>query len=153
MKTFAELFATGKWLKGGSLEARFNDTMKAGDLNANVEYQARLLNQRMMRQVLIGLMDRYGVEALVYPMKPLGAPVVGSSDDGPRDNNLSATVGLPAIVVPAGWDAEGLPLALEILGRPFSEPALLKIAHGYEQASKHRVPPKTTPALSGDVIK
>ncbi len=153
VKSFAELFASGKWLKGGVLEARFNDTMKAGDLNANVEYQARLLNQRMMRQVLIGLMDRYGVDALVYPMKPLGAPVVGSSDDGPRDNNLSATVGLPAIVVPAGWDAEGLPLALEILGRPFSEPALLKIAHGYEQASKHRVPPKTTPALSGDVIK
>ncbi len=58
VKTFAELFASGKWLKGGVLEARFNDTMKAGDLNANVEYQARLLNQRMMRQVLIGLMGR-----------------------------------------------------------------------------------------------
>jgi amidase len=152
VKSFAELFNSGKWLKGGVLEARFNDTMKAGDLNANVEYQARLLNQRMMRQQLIAVMDRYGVEALVYPMKSLGAPAVGASDDGLRDNNLSATVGLPAIVMPAGWDAEGLPLSLEILGRPYSDPALLKIAHGYELASKHRQSPKTVPALAGESI-
>ncbi|MSO35964.1 MAG: hypothetical protein EXQ54_05990 [Acidobacteria bacterium] len=152
VKSFADLFASGKWLKGGVLEARFNDTMKAGELNANAEYQARLLNQKMVRQLLVGLMDRYGIEALVYPMKPLGAPMVGSSDDGLRDNNLSATVGLPAIVMPAGWDADGLPLSLEILGRPYSEPALFKVAHGYEQASKHRLPPKSAPRLPGEVI-
>jgi len=153
VKSFAELFYSGKWLKGGVLEARFNDTMKAGDLNTNVEYQARLLNQKMMRQQLIALMDRYGVAALVYPMKPLGAPAVGASDDGLRDNNLVSTAGMPAIVVPAGWDAEGLPLALEIMGRPFSDATLLKIAHGYEQASKHRVPPKSAPALPGETIQ
>jgi len=45
------------------------------------------------------------------------------------------------------------PRALEILGRPYSEPSLFKIAHGYEQASKHRVPPKSTPHLPGDVIR
>jgi amidase len=152
VKTFDELFAGGKWLKGGVLETRFKETMKAGDLNANAEYQSRLLNQRTVRQLLVGLMDRYGVEALVYPMKPLGAPPVGSADDGLRDNNLSATVGLPAIVVPAGWDADGLPLSIEILGRPFSDPSLIKLAHGYEQVSHHRKPPKTTPHLPGDVI-
>jgi Asp-tRNA(Asn)/Glu-tRNA(Gln) amidotransferase A subunit family amidase len=152
VQSFAELFNSGKWLKGGVLEARFNDTMKAGDLNTNVEYQARLLNQKMMRQQLIGLMDRYGVAALVYPMKSLGAPAVGASDDGLRDNNLASTAGMPAIVVPAGWDAEGLPLALEIMGRPFSDATLLKIAHGYEQASKHRVPPKSAPPLPGENI-
>jgi len=153
VKSFAELFNSGKWLKGGVLEARFNDTMKAGDLNTNVEYQARLLNQQMMRRELVALMDRYGVAALVYPMKPLGAPNVGASDDGLRDNNLISTAGLPAIVVPAGWDSEGLPLAMEIMGRPFSDATLLKIAHGYEQASKHRVPPKSTPALPGETIQ
>lgn len=152
VKSFAELFNSGKWLKGGVLEARFNDTMKAGDLNTNVEYRARLLNQQMMRRQLIALMDRYDVAALVYPMKSLGAPAVGASDDGLRDNNLVSTAGMPAIVVPAGWDAEGLPLAIEIMGRPFSDATLLEIAHGYEQASKHRVPPKGAPALPGEVI-
>jgi amidase len=152
VKSFAELFNSGKWLKGGVLEARFNDTMKAGDLNTNADYQGRLLNQKMMRQELIALMDRYGVAALVYPMKSLGAPAVGASDDGLRDNNLVSTAGLPAIVVPAGWDAEGLPLALEIMGRPFSDATLLKIAHGYERASKHRLSPKTVPPLTGETI-
>jgi len=153
VKSFAELFNSGKWLKGGVLEARFNDTMKAGDLNTNGEYQARLLNQKMMRQQLIAVMDRYGVAALVYPMKSLGAPAVGASDDGLRDNNVVSTAGMPAIVVPAGWDAEGLPLALEIMGRPFSDATLLKIAHGYEQASKNRLSPKSAPALPGETIQ
>ena len=152
VKSFAELFNSGRWLKGGVLEARFNDTMKAGDLNTNAEYQARLLNQRMVQHQLIALMDRYGVAALVYPMKPLGAPAVGASDDGLRDNNLVSTAGMPAIVVPAGWDTEGLPLAMEIMGRPFSDATLLRIAHGYEQASKHRSPPKSTPPLAGESI-
>jgi Asp-tRNA(Asn)/Glu-tRNA(Gln) amidotransferase A subunit family amidase len=152
VKTFTELHASGKWLKGGVLEARFRETMATGDLHANVEYLSRLQNQRMVRKLLVDLMDRYGVEALVYPMKPLSAPVAGAADDGPRDNNLSATVGLPAIVVPAGWDAEGLPLSMEILGRPFSDASLIKLAYGYEQVSKHRASPKTTPALAGDMI-
>ncbi len=153
VKSFAELFNSGRWLKGGVLEARFNDTMKAGDLNTNADYQGRLLNQKMMRRELIGLMDRYGVAALVYPMKPLGAPAVGVSDDGLRDNNLVSTAGMPAIVVPAGWDGEGLPLALEFMGRPFSDATLLKVAHGYEQASKNRMSPKTVPALAGESIQ
>ena len=77
---------------------------------------------------------------------------MGVSDDGLRDNNLASTAGMPAIVVPAGWDAEGLPLALEIMGRPFSDATLLRIAHGYEQASKNRVSPKSAPALAGESI-
>jgi Asp-tRNA(Asn)/Glu-tRNA(Gln) amidotransferase A subunit family amidase len=86
-------------------------------------------------------------------MKPLGAPKAGSADDGPRDNSISAVAGLPAIVVPAGFDAEGLPLSIEILGRPFSEATLLQLAYSYEQASRHRVPPKSAPPLAGEKIQ
>jgi len=60
---------------------------------------------------------------------------------------------MPAIVVPAGWDAEGLPLALEIMGRPFSDATLLKIAHGYELASHNRLSPKAVPPLAGETIQ
>jgi amidase len=148
VKTFAELYNSGKWLKGG-----FHETMKAGNLETNVEYQSRLANQRMVRDLLIAAMDRAGVDALMYPMKPLGAPKAGSADDGPRDNSISAVAGLPAIVVPAGLDAEGLPLSLEMLGRPFSEATLLQLAHAYEQVSRHRVPPKSTPTLPGEKIQ
>jgi len=47
----------------------------------------------------------------------------------------------------------GLPLALELLGRRFSEPKLIRLAYAYEQASKRRVMPKTTPHLPGEVIR
>ena len=41
--------------------------------------------------------------------------------------------GLPAISVPCGFDREGLPIGLQIAGRPFDEPTVLRVAHAYEQ--------------------
>ena len=152
VKTLADLIATGKYLKGGNQEARYQQTMKVGTLDVNAEYLSRLQNQRMVRQLLVELMDRYQVEALVYPVKSLPAPMLGSSDDGPRDNPISAVTGLPAIVLPAGVNDEGLPMAMELLGRPFSEPKLIQLAYAYEQASRARVAPKTTPHLSGEIF-
>jgi len=38
-------------------------------------------------------------------------------------------------------------VGITFFGRPYSEPMLLKLAYAYEQATRHRVPPKTTPAL------
>jgi aspartyl-tRNA(Asn)/glutamyl-tRNA(Gln) amidotransferase subunit A len=44
-------------------------------------------------------------------------------------------LGLPAISVPCGFDARGLPLAFQLIGRPFAEADLLAAAHAYEQAT------------------
>ena len=60
---------------------------------------------------------------------------------------LSANSGLPAIVVPGGFTPDGLPVGLELLGRAWSEPQLIKFAYAYEQATRHRHPPAGTPAL------
>ena len=99
-------------------------------------------------------MDRHVLDALVHPFKSLAAPPLGTGDRGPRDNPVSSTTGLPAIVVPAGVSAnpsdEGLPISVEFLGRRFDEPTLIRIAHSYEQATRHRVVPEITPALEGE---
>jgi len=50
-----------------------------------------------------------------------------------------------AITVPSGFTADDLPTGLTFFGRPFTEPALIKLAYAYEQATHHRRPPKTTP--------
>jgi amidase len=52
------------------------------------------------------------------------------------------------ITVPSGFTTDNLPVGITFFGRPYSEPTLLKLAYGYEQATHHRVPPKTTPPLA-----
>ena len=53
-----------------------------------------------------------------------------------------------SMTVPAGFTSDGLPVGITFFGRAYSEPTLLKLAYSYEQATHHRIPPKTTPALS-----
>ena len=101
-------------------------------------------------KTLIEVMDRYGVDTLVYPFKSVGARPIGTPEGDSGDNPVSAVTGLPAIVVPAGVDNDGLPIAIEFLGRPFSETRLLRIVYAFQQVSNKRVMPKTTPGLSGE---
>ena len=150
VKSLAELVASGKFLK--SLEPRLKQALLVAPLDANVEYQARLKTRASIRRALVDVMDRASVDALLYPFKSLGAPAIGDGDRGARDNPLSAVTGLPAIVVPAGMTPDGFPIALEMLGRPFSEPTLIRIAHAYEQATHKRVAPSTTPHLPGETF-
>jgi Asp-tRNA(Asn)/Glu-tRNA(Gln) amidotransferase A subunit family amidase len=53
-----------------------------------------------------------------------------------------------SMTVPSGFDSDNLPVGITFFGRPYSEPILLKLAYSYEQATRHRTPPKTTPALA-----
>jgi len=51
-----------------------------------------------------------------------------------------------------GFTPEGLPVGLEILGRPWSEPTLIKLASGFEAVTKNRKVPASTPALPAEHI-
>jgi Asp-tRNA(Asn)/Glu-tRNA(Gln) amidotransferase A subunit family amidase len=150
VKSFEELAASGRFLS--SLAPRFQETLRRERLDDDSVYVARLQTQESVRDALVALMDRERVDVLVYPFKSLTAPPIGTADSGPRDNAISSTTGLPAIVVPAGVGPDGLPLALELLGRPFSEPRLVALAHAYETASRRRVQPSSTPHLPGEVF-
>ena len=52
---------------------------------------------------------------------------------------------MPSITVPAGLTGAGLPVGLEVLARPYDEPTMFAIAHGFEQVAQHRHLPVTTP--------
>jgi aspartyl-tRNA(Asn)/glutamyl-tRNA(Gln) amidotransferase subunit A len=43
--------------------------------------------------------------------------------------------GLPGVSVPCGFDSRGLPIGLQLIGKPFDEATLLRAAHTYEQAT------------------
>ena len=51
--------------------------------------------------------------------------------------------------MPAGFTADGLPVGVELLGRPFDDAKLVSYAYAYEQATHHRRAPARTPALHG----
>ena len=54
---------------------------------------------------------------------------------------------VPSITVPSGFTSDNLPVGITFLGKPYSEPMMVKLAYSYEQSTHHRKPPKTTPAL------
>jgi amidase len=88
-------------------------------------------------------MDKHRLDALVAPTS--GPPTLIDLVNGDYGVNGSSTVpaiaGYPHITVPAGYDF-GLPVGISFFGRAWSEPTLIKIAYAYEQATKHRRPPK-----------
>jgi len=128
---------------------------KPVDLNHDPEYRATLAGKAALRQAVIDLMDKYKVDALIYPHK-LSKPLkIGPSKDPERKyeaNQLSPLTGLPAIIVPMGFTADGNPVGLEILGRPWTEPTLIKLASGFEAVTHNRKLPPSTPALAGETI-
>ncbi len=81
-------------------------------------------------------------DALVTPTSPTVPFKIGEKVDDPLQMYLSDVctlpiniAGLPAISIPAGF-ADGLPIGMQIIGKPFSEETLLKIAHAYQQATE-----------------
>jgi amidase len=95
------------------------------------------------------------LDAVVLPYQTVPPPPWDESKDpyaggSARTNNLTSATGLPGIIMPAGYTAANLPVALQFVTEPFNDLTLLQVAYGYEQASKRRVPPALTPALPGE---
>jgi amidase len=61
-------------------------------------------------------------------------------------STMSAVAGYPHVTVPMGF-VRGLPVGLSIFGTAWSEPTLIRLAYGYEQATRHRRAPKFVPSL------
>jgi len=76
--------------------------------------------------------------------------LIGDLNTPAGDNSqvFSPTSGFPAINVPMGYSRGGtLPVGITFYGRAWSEAQLIKLAYAYEQATKHRRPPISTPPL------
>jgi amidase len=92
-------------------------------------------------------LDRLHLDGFVYPaiqMPPPDEtmPQDGQISTGPHsDTSWVNMIGVPAVVVPGGFYADGLPFGLELSARPWKDGDLLGWAYAYEHATRHRRPP------------
>ncbi|WP_409178700.1 amidase family protein [Brevibacillus fortis] len=96
------------------------------------EYLAnRLFDLEMtQKQGLDAVMKEHELDALLYP--------------GSTGYAIPAKAGYPSITVPAGYTSAGKPFGIMLTGLAFQEPALLRLAYAYEQATRLRVAPNMT---------
>ncbi|HEX2890552.1 amidase [Vineibacter terrae] len=139
------------------LEARPQDyanqvrwRMEAGFLIPATQYiDALRLRTYHTQEFIAGTLD--GIDALLLPTMPFATPTRAETDVERRPGATALAIlsrfsrftrpfnllGLPALSLPCGRDANGLPIGLQLVGRPFAEATLYTIGHAYQQATDH----------------
>jgi aspartyl-tRNA(Asn)/glutamyl-tRNA(Gln) amidotransferase subunit A len=108
-------------------------------------YKAQKL-RGLFRQQVLELLER--VDVLVLPTSPVPAPKIASAPGITSRKDADSRIfgvrnytgpfnlaNVPALAVPCGFTSEGLPISLQIAGRPFEEGTIMKVGHAYEQAT------------------
>ena len=124
--------------------------MEAGFFIPATHYiDALRLRSHFVREFLDTAMD--GVDAVLLPAIPFPIPTIEETDTetrgGPAVLKMVAgftgltrpfnTLGLPALSVPCGFDSNGAPIGLQLVGRPFDEALLYRVGHAYQGATDH----------------
>lgn len=119
--------------------------LEQGQLLPATDYVNAQRLRRMMQRDFARLWDQ--VDCLFTPATPATAPPIGATTatvaGKTEDVRLTATrfarsinlLGLPALALPCGLDSEGLPMGLQIIGRPFEEAVLLRAGAALEDAT------------------
>ena len=143
-------------LSSGLYDPSIDSFLKAANSTENgleqPEYKNRLAGIQALRDGILKLMADKHLDALVFPQqKRLVVPIGQPQAD--RNGILAALTGFPEISVPGGFSARmssaprGVPVGLEIFGRPWSESKLIGYAYAFEQATHFRRQPRSTPSL------
>jgi amidase len=150
--SLAEIIASGKYHKP-TLEKFFATAESYEDGPNSADYKDRRMRMDEVKIEVANLMAKNQLDALVYPHQKCLVLPIGATFQKDRNGIIAALAGFPAIEVPAGFSTPtpdapiGVPVGMELLGRAWAEPELLKLAFGFEQATHLRKPPVSTPVL------
>ena len=111
--------------------------------DAEAEYRDKV------RAAVSKTMEADKLDAFVYPTWSNVPRLIGDLNTPHGDNSqfFSPTTGFPAINVPMGYTRGVLPAGITFFGRAWDEPTLITLAYSYEQWTRHRRPPASTPPL------
>ena len=112
--------------------------------DAEAAYRAQV------RKAVTDVMDALQLAAFAYPTWSNVPRLIGDLNTPHGDNSqfFSPTTGFPSIQIPMGYTrGNTLPAGVTFFGRAWDEPTLIRLAYSYEQHTRHRRPPASTPAL------
>ena len=148
VKSLAELIAFNKKEAARELphfgQEIFEMAQKKGPLTSTAYLTAMKTCRSRSRALGIdAVMTRHRLDALVAPTVSPAWPIdlVNGDHYLGSSSTPAAVAGYPAVTVPAGF-VNGLPVGLSFFGKAWSEAKLLSLAYAFEQATKHRRPPK-----------
>lgn len=128
----------------------------------SADYLARYRSREAYIALLSELQDKMDLDGFVLPFTIAPAPELESSRDpnaprrspeGSFSNNITSTLGLPAVVVPGGYTpSKNFPIAIQFFGKPLTDFKVIELAYAYEQSTKRRKSPPTTPPLAGETF-
>lgn len=165
VKNLGELIASGGYL--GRLKKMYEESNSVGEMTYNADYIGRYKGKQVIRERMMALMQEWQLDAVVYPFETKPAKTIeeaapnrgetvvnneGNSAPG-GGNRLSTVSGLPTIVVPVGFNLDGVGVGMEFLGKLYDEATIVKLAYAFEQAAPNRKLPATTPLLGIESIE
>jgi amidase len=109
----------------------------------------------LVKSTMLALFEKYKLDAIVYPTSPRPAVLINPPSLPPATSSATSIAnqtGFPDLIVPAGMTKDGLPVTVSFFGPAYSEAKLIGYGYDFEQATKARVLPKTTPALPTDEL-
>jgi len=113
----------------------------------NATYNDRQAGIRNLKLALLNTFTSNNLDAIIYPEQKNLVVKIGSPSQSGRNGILAALTGTPVVTVPAGFSDPseeapiGVPIGMEILGRPWEEEKLLGIGYAVEQLLKVRRSP------------
>ncbi len=150
MKTLDDVVASRKFHP--SVEVRLLNAQKAMPQGPDSDAcKQEFAYRKSFGDAVTKTMDEMKLTAFVYPTWSWPPRLIGDLNTPGGDNSqvFSPTSGFPAVNVPMGYTRGGrLPAGITFFGRAWDEATLIKLAYAYEQATKHRRPPESTPALA-----
>jgi len=146
----APVRSLGDIIDRGEYDKALENTFKLRnrpEARENEDYRRARVKRGAARNLVLATMDELKLDVLAYPPISRKAAIIGEPQTGGANCQLSAASGLPAISMPAGFTADGIPVGMDLLGLPWTESALLETAYAYEKSVGPRRPPSSTPAL------